>query len=166
MENSPNICVVTPCLISLRDRGSTIKDDSECESMLMKPGATAWPVASMITGELARLKLPTAVMRSPFIPTSARLGGRPLPSYTVPPLMMMSNEAVSGPRLCAQIGADTARISIRVISFWRLVLINPSEMYEPFGHYGTEPDAGFAAFGTLCFFIKSIAWSANLNRCG
>src|SRR5687767_11618931 len=113
-----------PCLSSLRDRGSTIKDDSECESMLMEPGATAWPVASMIVGELARLKLPTAAMRSPLIPTSARLGGPPLPSYTVPPLMMMSNEAVSVLRLCAKTVADTERISINAINFLRLVVMN------------------------------------------
>ena len=42
--------------------------------MLMKPGATARPFASMIAGAVADLRLPTAAIRSPFIPTSARLG--------------------------------------------------------------------------------------------
>jgi hypothetical protein len=65
---------------SPNERPSTIKDDSEWESMLMKPGATARPLASTIVGAVARLKLPMAAMRSALIPTSALRGGRPVPS--------------------------------------------------------------------------------------
>src|ERR1041384_4456172 len=67
IENSPNIWVVTPCLSSLMERPSTIRDASEWDSMLMKPGATARPLASMIVVAVAALRSPIAAMRSPVI---------------------------------------------------------------------------------------------------
>ena len=61
--------------------------------MLMKPGLTAFWVASRITGASARDRSPMYAMVSCRMPTSARTPGVPEPSYTVPPRMMTSNEA-------------------------------------------------------------------------
>ncbi len=79
IELSPKIWVVTPCRSSLNERLSTNQEVSEWESMLMRPGATAIPLASMIVGAVARLRFPTATIRSPFNPTSAFTGARPVP---------------------------------------------------------------------------------------
>jgi hypothetical protein len=80
IEPSPKICVVTPCRISPCERGSAISEVSECDSMLMKPGATASPVASMTLRAVAPWSAPTAATRSPRMATSARRGGPPVPS--------------------------------------------------------------------------------------
>ena len=53
MEHSPNIWVVTPCLI-VRDRGSTIKDDRVRENV-DKARATA-TLSIHNLGAIARLK--------------------------------------------------------------------------------------------------------------
>src|SRR4051812_12737568 len=89
-----------PCLSSPMERPSTIRDTSEWDSMLMKPGATARPFASIDAGALADLRSPMAVMRSPVIPMSACTGGLPVPSYTSPPLMITSNVAGGDPDRC------------------------------------------------------------------
>ena len=60
------ICVVTPWRISPCERPSAISDSVDQQSMLMKPGATARPAAS-IDGAAASAfeRSPTAAMRSP-----------------------------------------------------------------------------------------------------
>src|SRR4030095_15167039 len=64
--------------------------------MLTNPGATASPVASITVFAFADLKSPTPAIRSPRIPTSARFGSAPLPSKTVPPLIITSKSAAPG----------------------------------------------------------------------
>jgi hypothetical protein len=87
---SPKICVVTPWRISPCDRPSAISDSVDHDSMLMKPGATASPAASTTVAAAAPERSPTPAMRSPRMPTSARLPAAPLPSYTVPPRITTS----------------------------------------------------------------------------
>ena len=87
---SPKISVVTPSRISPCDRPSTIRDSTDQESMLMNPGATASPFASRTRVAEAFDRSPMAAIRSPRMPTSARRGGPPVPSYTVPPRRMTS----------------------------------------------------------------------------
>ena len=56
---SPITSSVTPCRMSLCDRPSWINDSVAQLNMLMKPGATARPRASISSAALARLKSPT-----------------------------------------------------------------------------------------------------------
>ena len=79
-DPSPKICVVTPWRISPWERPSTSSDSVDHDSMLMNPGATAMFVASMDDAARAEARSPTAAMRSPRMPTSARRPGLPLPS--------------------------------------------------------------------------------------
>src|SRR5438067_8750085 len=59
--------------------------------MSTTPGVTTAPSASMRRRPSpSSASLPTAVMRSPSTATSARLGGAPVPSTTVPPLITRS----------------------------------------------------------------------------
>ena len=72
---SPKICVVTPWRISPCDRPSTSSDSVDHDSMLMKPGATARPVASItLAADAAR---EVADRRHPVAadPTSALTAG-------------------------------------------------------------------------------------------
>src|SRR6478752_1338242 len=55
----------------------------------MKPGATTRPSASKSVS-LRSSTVPTATMRPPCTPTSARTAGAPVPSTTVPPLKTRS----------------------------------------------------------------------------
>src|SRR5688572_7882490 len=64
--------------------------------MLMKPGATISPDASMIVVPLSPDRLPILAIRDPAIPMSARYGGRPVPSMTDPPRRITSNGATRG----------------------------------------------------------------------
>jgi len=79
-QPSPMTSSVTPWRISLCDRPSSISDSFDQLIMLMKPGATAKPSASITLGAPAFPTSPTTAMRSPRIATSPTLGGRPLPS--------------------------------------------------------------------------------------
>jgi hypothetical protein len=67
---SPMISVVTPWRISLCDRPSWINDTTDQESMLMKPGATTSPLASITVFAFAFLKSPSPAIRSPQIARS------------------------------------------------------------------------------------------------
>src|SRR5438067_6877270 len=59
--------------------------------MSTTPGVTTAPSASMRRRPSpSSASLPTAVMRSPSTATSARLGGAPVPSTTVPPAITRS----------------------------------------------------------------------------
>jgi hypothetical protein len=59
---------------------SAIRSSTAQDSMLMNPGATAMPDASMILSALASSRSPTAAMRSPSIATSATTPAAPVPS--------------------------------------------------------------------------------------
>ena len=74
------ISVVTPCRISPCERPSTSSDSVDHDSMLMKPGATARPLASMTVAAVAPPRSPTAAIRSPRMPTSAARPAAPVPS--------------------------------------------------------------------------------------
>src|SRR5947199_103846 len=74
IENSPSTSSVTPSRSSLCERLSAISDTSECDSMLLKPGATAWPRASISRRPRAPSSGPTAVMVSPSMATSPVAG--------------------------------------------------------------------------------------------
>ncbi len=89
-QPSPMIWVVTPWRISLCPRPSASSESTDQLSMLMKPGATARPCASTTTLARAPVRSPTSAMRLPRMPTSARRGASPVPSYTVPPRMSTS----------------------------------------------------------------------------
>jgi len=80
-EPSPKTSRVTPCRTSLCARPSSMSDSVAQLSMLMKPGATASPRASISTraGSPAG-SVPTATMLSPAIATSPTIGAPPLPS--------------------------------------------------------------------------------------
>ena len=58
--------------------------------MSMNPGATYLPLASTRRLAEAFSRFPTATMRSPRTPTSARNHGAPVPSTTRPPAMIRS----------------------------------------------------------------------------
>ena len=79
-EPSPKTSVVTPCRISLWERPSAMRDSVDQDSMLMKPGATARPRASITVRARAFPSGPTAVILSPTMPTSALRGAPPSPS--------------------------------------------------------------------------------------
>ncbi len=79
-EPSPYTSSVTPWRMSLSDRPSTRSDSVAHESMLMKPGDTAWPVASIVVAAMAPAKSPTPAIVSPAIARSATRGGPPEPS--------------------------------------------------------------------------------------
>src|SRR4051812_13899550 len=58
--------------------------------MSTMPGATTWPVTSMVRAARSSTS-PTATMRPSRRPTSARCPGRPVPSTTVPPVSTRSS---------------------------------------------------------------------------
>jgi hypothetical protein len=76
---SPMTSSVTPWRMSLCDRPSSISDSVAQLSMLMKPGATARPLASMVFAA-APVSSPIAAMRSPLMPISAWKGAPPSPA--------------------------------------------------------------------------------------
>src|SRR5579862_1265925 len=61
----------------------------------MNPGATHLPCTSTRRTAVSRERSPTAVIRSPVTPTSARKTGAPLPSATEPPARIRSNRGAS-----------------------------------------------------------------------
>ena len=67
---------------------------SDWPSMSMKPGATTWSAASIRRRAVAFERSPTAAMRSPAMPTSARNQGAPVPSTTRPPAITRSSVPV------------------------------------------------------------------------
>ena len=71
---------VTPWRISLCEAPSSINDSCDQLIMLMNPGATARPSASITWWAATRPTSPTAAIRSLLIATSPTFGGRPLPS--------------------------------------------------------------------------------------
>ena len=77
---SPNTSSVTPWRMSLSERPSTMSDSVPHESMLMKPGDTASPAASIVVRAEAGAKSPMPAIVSPAIATSAVRGGSPDPS--------------------------------------------------------------------------------------
>ena len=77
---SPKISSVTPCLMSLIARRSTSNVRVAQLSMLMNPGATAMPFASMTCAAVPLTSRPTATMLSPWIATSPTNGRPPVPS--------------------------------------------------------------------------------------
>jgi hypothetical protein len=79
-EPSPMIWVVTPCRTSPCDRPSTSRESVDHDNMLMKPGATARPLASTRRPAVAAARSPTAAIRSPRRPTSVTRAGAPVPS--------------------------------------------------------------------------------------
>ena len=83
-QPSPITSSVTPCLISLCDRPSSISDLSAQLSIFINPGATAFPPASISVIPWAFLRLPTAAMVSPFIARSPLYDAEPDPSQTSP----------------------------------------------------------------------------------
>ena len=93
---SPVISVVMPWVILLAARLSTSTLYSDWPSMSMNPGATTRFVASMRRFAAAPDRFPTAAIRSPEIPTSARTHGAPVPSTTRPPAKIRSNVAGRG----------------------------------------------------------------------
>src|SRR5438034_8068358 len=70
--------------MSLCDRPSATRLSVAQLSMLMKPGATARPRASISRRPRPR-PVPRAVIWSPSMARSPTLGGPPDPSYSVPP---------------------------------------------------------------------------------
>src|SRR5207247_8958209 len=64
---------------------------SEWLGVSTKPGHTNSPSASMVRSAASLDRWPTAAMRSPTMPTSARTHGLPVPSINLPPLIKMSN---------------------------------------------------------------------------
>src|SRR4029453_10162721 len=64
--------------------------------MLMNPGVTTSPDASISVAAVSRDSSPSRVMRPAATPTSARYAGRPGPSSTEPPRTMRSNGAGRG----------------------------------------------------------------------
>ena len=79
-EPSPITSSVTPSRISLCERPSCSNEVCDWLSMLMKPGATARPVALISLAAWAAPRVPTAATRSPLIATSPTNGLPPLPS--------------------------------------------------------------------------------------
>src|SRR4029453_2007031 len=93
--------------------------------MLMNPGGTASPLASITLFPFADLKSPTPAIRSLRIPTSARFGSAPLPSKTVPPLIITSKSAAPGDDdgSCANIGNTIVMKTARQKKFRFIALI-------------------------------------------
>jgi hypothetical protein len=79
----PMTAVVTPCQHEQLPSGSQNTCASMCVWPSMKPGETTWPVASISSFPLSRMRAIAAIL-SPTTPTSARYPGIPVPSTTVP----------------------------------------------------------------------------------
>jgi hypothetical protein len=90
MPQLPTTTVVTPprILKSISGRTTSAKSSWVCTSM--KPGASARPAASSDTFACRPAPSPTDAIRSPLRATSARLGGAPVPSYSVAPRIRTS----------------------------------------------------------------------------
>src|SRR5690606_2060168 len=89
----------TPCRIAGSWWGSANRARSPWTWASMNPGATTRPAASMRAAAAARERSPTAAIRPPATPTSARNQGSPVPSTTRPPAITTSNiwAALSSP---------------------------------------------------------------------
>ena len=81
---SPKTSRVTPWRISLWELPSSINEVVAQLSILIKPGETAIPSASISTPPVAVSKLPMAAILSPVMPTSPLYGAFPVPSYMTP----------------------------------------------------------------------------------
>ncbi len=77
---SPKTSSVTPWRMSLCERPSASSESVAQLSMLMKPGATASPWASISFLAVMFPRSPIAAMRSPRIATSPVVGLPPVPS--------------------------------------------------------------------------------------
>ncbi len=93
--------------------------------MSMKPGATWSPVASMTRRPCSGAISPSAAMRSPTRPTSARKAGAPVPSSTVPPRTTRSNEGAATTRGARPRASPATAIEVRPRKRRRSVLMVP-----------------------------------------
>jgi hypothetical protein len=119
------ISEVMPCRIFDSARLSASRFISDCPSMSMNPGATMWSRASMRRTAAAFERSPTATMRSPLIPMSARNQGAPVPSTMRPPAMTRSNPDGVSDRTAA-----TASITPPAIIATRILFITRSSFGE------------------------------------
>ncbi|OPZ52333.1 MAG: hypothetical protein BWY89_01933 [Bacteroidetes bacterium ADurb.BinA012] len=92
---SPSTSRVTPCTISLIDLPSSISDSTAQLSMLINPGATVIPLASISVLPLAFRRSPMAAMVSDIIPISPLKAGEPDPSAIFPFRMSTSYVSVA-----------------------------------------------------------------------
>ena len=90
LSPSPITSSVTPWRISLWERPSSIRLSLAQLSMLIKPGDTAIPFASVSFLPVAAERLPIKAMVSALMPISALYGFSPLPSYIIPLRIMLS----------------------------------------------------------------------------
>ncbi len=120
--------VVTPWLTRLgaaRRRAPSLpaspaasRSSSACEWMSTNPGTTYRPSSSITRSPVAFDRSPTAAIRPPRIPMSARNHGFPVPSSTRPPRSTMSKLWFCAPS-CADRGGEltiprvTAHSSVR-----------------------------------------------------
>ena len=107
MPQLPTTTVVTPwdILHSMQD-GPHSTARSSWVWASMKPGATALPVAITSRSAAMPLRSPTATMRSPVTPMSARKRGAPVPSNTIASRMIMSQRNV----MAVPCSTDAARM--------------------------------------------------------
>ena len=101
----PTAIVVIPCSTLDCARPSTSSVKSACEWMSTTPGATTRPLTSSTSAAGPR-SLPTAAMWPCAIATSARRGGAPVPSTTVPPVSSRSVTRRSMPALTRGVASD------------------------------------------------------------
>src|SRR5437867_5230624 len=87
----------------------------------MKPGATTRSRASRVAGAPDR-PCPTATMRSPAIPMSARNAGRPVPSTTWPLAMIRSRVGSASAAVARSIAQVTFRAEALLV---RLQIVRP-----------------------------------------
>ena len=96
----------------------------------MKPGEIWSPEASIVFVEsvLESGMMSRALMRSPIIPISVRMGGAPVPSTTVPPLITRSNAnrilLSLDSRFQSRLAATDLRL-LRVLSGYYMAVVAP-----------------------------------------
>ena len=100
----------------------------------MKPGEIWRPEASIVLVEavLESGMMSRALMRSPLIPMSVRLGGVPVPSTTVPPLTTRPNVnrilLSLDSRFQSRLATTDLRLQ-RVLSGYYMAVVTPQVMY-------------------------------------
>ena len=100
----------------------------------MKPGEIWRPEASIVFVEsvLESGMTSRALMRSPIIPISLRMGGDPVPSTTVPPLITRSNATrihlSFDSRFQSRLATTDLRLQ-RVLSGYYMAVVTPQVMY-------------------------------------
>src|SRR5204863_3075050 len=112
-----------PWVILLAARLSTRTLYSDWPSMSMKPGATTRREASIRRAVEEDDRSPTAAIRLPTIPTSARNQGAPVPSTTRPPAKIRSNARVVG----------IGRVSNARIARREEIIERPASLYRAAG---------------------------------